>query len=124
MVNSVDDLNASRSIHGDHFPDFEMLAKIASALGGIVQSSYFMKKVSLEEHEAQLQDRFLPGRQIVFMIYEYFRVTRTHYTVLDYADLFSITLRNGTMTIRTDDALESLYKLRIRECAQLKTVLE
>ena len=28
------------------------------------------------------------------MIYEYFRVTGAHDNVLDYADLFSITLRN------------------------------
>ena len=67
------------------------------------------------------------------------RSTTTHDTVLDYADLFSITLRNfnvqdfdvrwdeilNSMTkIPPDDILESLYKLRIRESDQLKTVLE
>ena len=72
------------------------------------------------------------------MIYEYFRVAGAHDTVLDYADSFSITLRNdnaqdfGTrwdeillsMTkIPPDDVLESLYKL-IREFDQVKTVLE
>ena len=29
------------------------------------------------------------------MIYDYFRVTGAHDTVLDYADLFTINLRNG-----------------------------
>ena len=73
------------------------------------------------------------------MIYDYFRVTGAHDTVLDHADLFSITLRNDdvqefdskldgvlfSMTkIPPDDILESLYKLRIRESDQLKTVLE
>ena len=73
------------------------------------------------------------------MIHDYFRVTGAHVTVLDFADLFSITLRNVdvqdfdtrwdeillSMTkIPSDDLLESLYKLRIRESAQLKTVLE
>ena len=73
------------------------------------------------------------------MIYDLFRVTGAHDTILDYADLFSITLRNYdvqdldtrwdeillSMTkIPSDDVLESLYKLRIRESAQRKTVLE
>ena len=50
-------------------------AKIASALNKIIQSSQFKKKVSLAEQKAQEEDRFLRGRQIAFMIYEYFRVT-------------------------------------------------
>ena len=73
------------------------------------------------------------------MIYDYFRVTGAHDTVLDYADLFSITFCNDnvqefdtrwdeillSMTkIPSDDILESLYKLRIRESDQLNTVLE
>ena len=97
------------------------------------------KNVSLEEQKAQKGDRFLRGRQIAYMIYDYFRVTDAHDTVLDYADPFTITLRNddvqeyGTrwdeillsMTkIPSDDVLESLYALRIRESAQLKTLLE
>ena len=32
-----------------------------------------------------------------FMIYDCFRVTGAHDTVLDYADLFSITLRNDNV---------------------------
>ena len=73
------------------------------------------------------------------MIYEYFRVTGAQDTVLDYAGVFSVTLRNDDVRefdtrwdevllsmskIPSDDILESLYKLRIRESAQLKTVLE
>ena len=73
------------------------------------------------------------------MIYDFFRVTGAHDTVLDYADLFSITLRSAdvqefdtrwneillSMTkIPPDDVLESLYKLRIPESDQLKAVLE
>ena len=73
------------------------------------------------------------------MIYDYFRVTDAYDTVLDYADLFSITLRNDNVQeldtrwdeillpvtkITPDDVLESLYKLRIRESDQLETVLE
>ena len=69
-------------------------AKIVSAVKKTIQNSQFKKKVSLEEQKAQKEDRFLRGRQIACMIYDYFRVTGAHDTVLDYADLFSITLRN------------------------------
>ena len=73
------------------------------------------------------------------MIYDFFRVIGAHDAVLDYADLFSITLRNDdvqefdtrwdeillSMTkIPLDDVLESLYKLRVPESDQLKAVLE
>ena len=118
----------------------EMLdAKIASALNEFIQNTYFKKKVSLEEQKAQKEDWFLRGKQMAFMIYDYFRVTGAHDTVLDYADLFSINLRKDnvqdfdtrwdeillSMTkIPSDDILEGLYKLRIRESDQLETVLE
>ena len=140
MVDSLDELKSSRSVSGKNFPNFEMLdAKIAPALSKIIQNSHFKKKVSLEEQKAQKEDPFLRGRQIAFMIYDYSRVTGAHDTVLDYADLFSITLRNDnvlefhtrwdeivlSMTeIPSDDVLESLYKLRVRESDQLKIVLE
>ena len=114
-------------------------AKIASALKVIIQNSHFKKKVSLEEQKAQKEGRFLRGRQIAFMIYDYFRVTGAHDTVLDYADLISVALHDDNVQefdtrwdevllslskIPSDDVLESLYKLRIRESVQFKTVLE
>ena len=114
------DLKSSRSIHGYHFPDFEMLdAKIASALNKIIQNSYFKHKVSLEQQKAQLQDRFLRGRQTSFMIYEYFRVTGAHDTVLDYADLFSITLRTGKALPRAEsfgDLIAADHKVLSEGC--------
>ena len=64
-------------------------AKIASALKKIIQNTLFRNKVSLEEQKAQKEDRFLRGRQIASMIYDYFRVAGAHDTVLDYADLLS-----------------------------------
>ena len=89
IVDSVDEIKSSRSTAGKNFTKFEMLdAKIASALNEIIQNSHFQKKVSLEEQKAQKEDRFLRGRQIVFMIYDYFGVTGPHDTLLDYADLF------------------------------------
>ena len=110
-------------------------ARIASALNKIIQNSHFKKKVSLEEQKAQREDQFLRGRQIAFMIYDYFRVTGSHDAVLDYADCFSVTLRNDNVQefdtiwdevllsmskIPSDDVLESLYKLRICGSDQLK----
>ena len=69
------------------------------------------------------------------MIYDYFRVTGAHDTVLNYADLFSVTLRDDNVQefdtrwdevlqcmsqIPSHDILESLYTLRIRESAHVK----
>ena len=93
MADSWDELKSSRSVYGKDFPNFEMLdAKIASALNKIIQNSQFKKKVSLEEQKAQKEDRFPRRRQIAFRIYDHFRVTGARDTVLDYADLFSVTL--------------------------------
>ena len=140
MVDSLDELKSSRSVCGKDFPNFEMLdVKIASALNKIIQNSQFKKKVSLEEQKAPKEDRFPRGRQIAPTICDYFRAVGAHDTVLDYADLFSVTLHDDNIQefntrwdevllsmsqIPSDDILESLYKLRIHESAQLKTVLE
>ena len=139
-VDSLDELKSSRSVYGKDFPNFEMLdAKIASALNKIIQNSQLKKKVSLEEQKAQKEDQFLRGRQIAFMIYDYFRVTCAHRTALDYADFFSVTLHGDNIQdfdtrwdevllsmskIPSDDILESLYKLRIREAEKLKNLLD
>ena len=140
LVDSVDDLKYSCSVKGIHMPNFEVLdAKIASALNSIIHNSHFKRRVSLEEQNAQKEDRFLRGRQIAYLIYEYFRVTGANDSVENYADLFTTVLRNDdiqefdskwdgillSMTkIPSDDILEGLYKQRIRESEKLKTVLE
>ena len=114
-------------------PKFEVLdARIASALNKIIHNSHFKRRISLE-------DRFLRGRQIAYLIYDYFRVTGANDSVENYADLFTISLRNDdiqefdskrdgillSMTkIPHDEILEGLYKLRIRESDKLKTGLE
>ena len=73
------------------------------------------------------------------LIYDNFRVTGAHDFVENYADLFTISLRNDdiqefdskwdgillSMTkIPLDDILEGLYKLSLRGSEKLKTVLE
>ena len=140
MVDSVDDLMSSSSIRGIQMPNFEVLdARIASALNRIIHNSHFKRRICLEEQIAQKQDRFLRGRQIAYLIYEYFPVTGANDSVEIHADLFTVVLRNDdiqefdskwngillSMTkIPPDDILEGLYKLRIRESEKLKTVLE
>ena len=140
MVDSVDDFKSSSSVRGIRMPDFEVLdARIASALNRIIHNSHFKRKISLEEQKAQKEDRFLRGRQIAYLIYEYFRVTGANDSVENYADLFTFSLRNDdiqefdskwdgillSMTkIPHDDILEGLCKLRIRESEKLKTGLE
>ena len=140
MVESLDELKSSRSVAGKNFFKFRDAGREnCFCLNKIIQNSHVKKKVSLEEQKAQKEDRFLRGRQIAFMIYDYFRVTGARDTVLDYADLFSVTLRDDNVhefdirwdevlpsmsEIPSDDVLGRLYTLRIRESDQLKTVLE
>ena len=91
MVDSVDDIMSSSSIRGIQIPNFEVLdARIASALNRIIHNSQFKMRISLEEQKAQKQDSFLPGRQIAYLIYEFFSKD----SVDNYADLFTVVLRN------------------------------
>ena len=140
VVDSVDDLMYSSSRIGVQMPNFEVLdARIGSALIKTIHNSHFKRRISLEEQKAQKKESFLRGRQIAYLIFDYFRVTGVHDSVENNADLFSISLRNDdiqesdskwdgillSMTkISPDDMLEGLHNLRIRECEKLKTVLE
>ena len=140
MVEWVDDLMSSSSVRGIQMPNFEVLdARMVSALNRIIHNSHFKRRISLEEQEAQKQDRFLRGRQIAYLIYKYFRVIGANDSVENYADLFTIVLRmmifrnsiqsgDGLLLSMTkippDGILEGLYKLRIRESEKLKTVLK
>ena len=95
MGESVDDLISSCSVRGIQMPNFQVLdAKIASALNQIIHNTQFKRKVSLEERKAPKKDSFLRGRQIAYLIYEYFRVTGANDCVENCADLFAIVLRN------------------------------
>ena len=95
MVDSVDDLMSSLSVRGIRLQNFEVLdARIASALNRIIHNTQFKRKASLEDHKAKKEDYFLRGRQIAYLIYEYFRVTGANDSVENYADPFTIGLRN------------------------------
>ena len=127
MFDSVDDLNVFFiNKRGISMPNFEVLdAKITSALNRTIRNSHFKRRIILEEQKAQKLDSFLRGRQIAYLICEYFRVTGSHDSIKNYADLITISQRNDdvqefdskrdvillTMTkITLDDILEGLYK--------------
>ena len=96
LVDSADELRSSSSIRSISMPDFEVLdARIASALNKIIHNSQFKRRISLEEQKAQKQDRFLRGRQIAYLIYEYFGVTGATDSVVHL--VFAMTIfRNST----------------------------
>ena len=137
----MDELITSRSITSQHnFPDFDMLdAMIASALKKLINTqSTFRQRVSVEEQNAQNSDRFLRGRQVAHMIYEYFRATGAHETVQGLADLVSMTLQNDDakdFDVRLDHALlsvsempsdpilEGLGQSKLQNSAQPRTVM-
>ena len=108
MVDSVHELKSSSSIRGTRMPHFEVLdARIASKLNRIIHNSHFKRKVSLEQQKAQIEDRFLHGKQIAYLIYEYFRV-RANDSVENYADLSTIVLRNDD-TQEFDSKLDEIF---------------
>ena len=93
----------------------------------------------MEEQKAQKEDRFFRGRLIAYLVCEYFWVIGANDSVENYADLFTVCLRNdgiqefdskwdGILLSMTKsppfDILEGLHKLGIRECEKLETVLE
>ena len=138
MVDSLDELKSSRSVSGKNFPNFEILdVEITSALNKIIQNPQIQ-----EEDQSRGTEKRGPvstRKTDRLVIYNYFRVTGAHDTSLDYVCLFSVTLHNDKIQefdarwdevplcmskIPSDEILESLYKLGIREPVQLKTVFE
>ena len=95
---STDDLLTSQSITRRRgFTEYEMLdARIASSLKKILTSVHFRMEVSVEEQRAQKDDRFLRGRQIAYMIYEYFRATVACEAVQGLSDLLRSRFRHKT----------------------------
>ena len=95
LIHSVNDPKTWCSLRGIQMPKFEVFdTKIASAPNRIIHNSHSKRRVSLEEQEVQKEDRFLRGRQIAFLIYEYFRITGANDSVENYADIFTIDFRS------------------------------
>ena len=78
IAKSIDELLILRSFpRQPNFLGFDGFdAMIASALKKLLNTqSNFWKRIPVDEQRAQTSDRFLRGRQIAYMIYEYFRAT-------------------------------------------------
>ena len=90
-------------------------AMIASALKNLLNTqSNMRKRASVEERRDQQSDQFLRGRQIAYMIYEYFRATEAYATLQGLADVVSTTLQNDDVhdfDVRWDHALLSVSEM-------------
>ena len=136
---SLDDLITPKSITGKDFPDTEELdLMMASALKRCYdKQTHFRKKISVEEQRAQKDNRFLRGRQIICLIFEYFRPTGSYDEIQGLSGLFSI-LENDdiqdfdlrweqalllTSDPPSDNVLESLYVSKLQDSSHAQTIM-
>ena len=102
------------------------------------KQTHFRKKISVEEQRAQKDSRFLRGRQIAYLIYEYFRPTGSYDEIQGLSGLFSIELDNNdvqdfdlrweqalllTSDPPSDKVLEGLYVSKLQDSSQAKTIM-
>ena len=102
------------------------------------KQTHFRKKISVEEQRAQKDNRFLRGRQIAYLIYEYFRPTGSYDEIQGLSGLFSIKLENGDIQdffdLRwehalllsdppSDKVLEGLYFSKLQDSSQDQTIM-
>ena len=140
VANSLDDLITPKSMTGTNFPDHEELElMMAAALKRCYDKhTHFRKKTSVEEQRAQKDNRFLRGRQIAFLIYEYFRPTGSFDEIQGLSGLFSIKMQDDdiqdfdlrweqalllTSDPPSDKVLEGLYASKIQESSQAQTIV-
>ena len=90
MVDSVDDLMSSSSTRGISMPNFEVRdARIASALNKIIHNSHFKRKNQSGGTKSPRK------RTVSFEVFtNFFRVIGANDSVDNYADLFTVGLRN------------------------------
>ena len=72
---SLDDLITPKSVTGNDFPDYEELdLMMASASKRCYdKQTHHWKNISVDEQRAQKNNRFLRGRHVSYLIFEYFR---------------------------------------------------
>ena len=90
-------------------------AMIASALMRLLDKHiHFRTRVSVEEQRAQKYGWFFRGRQIAYMINEYFRATGAYEALQGLADLFAMSLQNDDVQdvdVKWDHALLSVSEM-------------
>ena len=90
-------------------------AKIATALKRIITNQHFLRIINFEEQHAQKYERFLRGRQMAHVVYDYFRVVGAHDAVLDLSDLFSSISLYKEMSFRISiQDRTKLYNLQVK----------
>ena len=55
------------------------------------------RRVFIEEESAQREKCFLMGRQVAWMIYEYFKVSDTDESFLDLSEILKVDLKNANV---------------------------
>ena len=95
-------------------PDFEVLdSKIASGPKKFLTAD-FKTRVYMEEQKAQQDNRFLNGRHIAHMIYDYLMISGTGEALLDFKDLLRVQLVNDNLQslgTKWDELLLSVTKV-------------
>ena len=95
MADSVDDLNLHHQYGVFQCRIFEVLdARIASALNKIIHNSHFRRRISLEEQKGPERRPFPLWQADCLLDLRLLPVTGAHDSVENYADLFTISLRN------------------------------
>ena len=79
---------------------------------------HFQRRVSLEEQRAQKYYRFLRGRQIAYMIYDYFRATGAYEAVQGLSDLFNVRLHDDD--VQDFDTVKFLQRMSWKVCTSPK----
>ena len=90
-AHSIDDLNTPASVTRRPIPDFENLdeKKIASGLRNIPTGNV-TKQVTTADGKAQSEKRSLTGRQIAWMIYDFFKIRGDSEDIVDFRDLSKV----------------------------------
>jgi hypothetical protein len=111
--------------------------KIACGLLDICHGE-FLRQVQLKEEKAAKENKMINGRQIAFMIYEYFKISATEGAILEFSDLLNVVLKGdnlkgfmidweftilGLLDVPDDKILESLFQAQLDHSVQLKDAL-
>ena len=100
--------------------------------------THFRKKISVEEQRAQKDNRFLTGRQVAYLVYEYFRPTSSQDEIQGLSGLCSIKFESDdiqdfdlrweqasllTSDPPSDTVLEGLYVSKLQDSSKIQTVM-
>ena len=130
----TDDLITPASFTGISKPDFENLDfKIASGLRKIL-TGHFKKQVTTAEGKGQSEKRSVTGRQTVWMIYDFYKISGDNGAIMDFSYLSTFQLKNDSVQAfetkwdegfsavnerPTDNMLEILCKMQVENVGRV-----